>query len=184
MGKLFDSMKQRGGTLPSASSSTSAPRLQVVPEINDLVQVDDHETMPFYEVPNANDQKHINYAVNVVVTAPTQPAIKLQTLHTDEDQPHSHKAAQHSQSQTKLTFAPAVPRDRSPLDHLADELIVVHQPASSEALEYRAMAEQLIQELTALKAQSMTLLPLQQQSASTLAANLGCAGPRSPGIHS
>ncbi len=173
MGKLFDSMKQRGGALSSASSSTSAPRLQVVPEISDLAPADDHETMPFYEVPNANDLTHIKH--NVVATAPTQPAIKLQTLHTDDDQHHSHKDAHHSQPQTRLTFAPAVPRDRSPLDHLADELIVVHQPASPQALEYRAMAEQLIQELTALKAQSMTLLPLQQQSASTLAANLGCA---------
>lgn len=172
MGKLFDSMKQRGGSLPSASSSTSAPRLQVVPEISDLAQVDDHETMPFYEVPNATDLKHTNHMVNV---ASAQPAIKLQNLHTDDEQHHSHKAAHQSQPQTRLTFAPAVPRDRSPLDHLADELIVVHQSASPQALEYRVMAEQLIQELTALKAQSMTLLPIQQQSASTLAANLGCA---------
>jgi len=175
MGKLFDSMKQRGGALSSAGNSTSAPRLQVVSEVHELAPVDDHESMPFYEVPNESDPSRANLAFNVATVVAPTPAIKLQTLHHEEEQHRSQTSSSHSQPQTKLSFAPAVPRDRSLLDHLADELIVVHQPASSAALEYRAIAEQLIQELTALKAQSMTLLPLQQQSASTLAANLGCA---------
>ncbi|HQR07748.1 MAG TPA: hypothetical protein PLN21_13055 [Gemmatales bacterium] len=171
MGKLFDSMKQRGGTLPSAVSITSAPRLQVVPESNDLAHVDDHEPMPFYEVPNDKDPARINLTINHN-PAPVAPVeIKLKAMPEEEVQRPILVAQPHA----KLSFTPAVPRDRSPLDHLADELVVVHQPASSGALEYRAMAEQLIQELTALQAQSMTLLPLQQNSASTLAANLGCA---------
>lgn len=171
MGKLFDSMKQRGGTLPSPGSVSSAPRLQVVPESNDLAHVDDHEPMPFYEVPNDKDPVRSNPVFSISPAPVATTEIKLKAIPEEEvlrpklvTQPH-----------TKLSFTPAVPRDRSALDHLADELVVVHQPTSTGALEYRAMAEQLIQELTALQAQSITLLPLQQSSVSTLAANLGCA---------
>lgn len=171
MGKLFDSMKQRGGTLPSPSSVTSAPRLQVVPENSDLAHVDDHEPMPFYEVPNDKDPARINLAINHSPTPVAPAELKLKAMPEEEVRRPKLVAQPHA----KMSFATAMPHDRSPHDHLADELIVAHQPASSGALEYRAMAEQLIQELTALQAQSMTLLPLQQNSAATLAANLGCA---------
>lgn len=176
MGKLFDSMKQRGATLPSATVAAGTARLQVVPIHDDFAPVDDHVPMPFYEVPNSDEPKRpsANIAHNRIEAAPL-PTTMPRSAPSDETSAKRDVSSIQNVSATRLTFAPAEPRSPASLRHLADELVVVHHPASHQALEYRAMAEQLVQELSALQAQSITLLPLQQQSASTLAANLGCA---------
>lgn len=173
MGKLFDSMKQRGGALPTPGSVTTAPRLQVVSDSSDLAMVDDHTPMPFYEVPNELDpaRSNLSFPARPTPAPVVPPEIKLKTI--AEDTAERTKLA--PQPHARLSFTAALPRDRSPLVHLADDLVVVHQPDSTGALEYRAMAEQLIHELTALQAQSITLLPLQHTEAASLAANLGCA---------
>ncbi len=172
MGKLFDSMKQRGTTLPAPATVTTTPRLAVVPAVSDLAPVDDHEPMPFYEVPNENEPAKPSTIVPAV-TAP-QPAVKL-SAHQPEEPVARQRVSSSGTNTPRISFTPAEPREPHLFHHFADELVVVHQPSSASALEYRAMAEQLIQELTLLQAQSMTLLPLHQHSASTLAANLGCA---------
>lgn len=174
MSKLFDSMKQRGASLPVAAVAATAPRLQVIPAASELPPVNDHVSMPFYEVPNENDPpRNSTTAAASPVTASSQ--LKLKPVPPEEIPTQRSAPEPHTFPQTKLTFSVAEARDHSTLRHFADELVVVHQPASTTAREYRAMAEQLIQELTALQAQSVTLLPLHEQSASTLVANLGCA---------
>lgn len=176
MGKLFDSMKQRGTSLPSATSAAAAPRLQVLPALAELPPVDDHEPMPFYEVPNEHDPVRRSLSFPTIAsTASPLPAKQHAADSVNREQIATQSLFPASTLPSKLSFAPAVPREHQLLKHFADELVVVHQPSSNASLEYRALAEQLIQELTSLQAQSMTLLPLQHQSASTLAANLGCA---------
>lgn len=156
MGKLFDSMKQRSAALNVSPSKEAAPRLQVLPA-HDLAPVEDHEPMPFYEVPNDSEPKNkTNPFLSIAPVIKTPVAVKTPAV-------------------SRFTLLPAEPLNPTIDRHIADEVVVLHRPKSPEALEYRAMAEQLIHELTTLQATSMTLLPIHAQSGMVLAANLGCA---------
>lgn len=170
MGKLYDSMKQRGTSLPISSSTPTPPRLQVVPSNHDLSPVDDHGTMPFYEVPNDQEPKRAGSPFNATLTQ----ALPVEVVEKATNSVYSPPLA------AKLAFTPATALDHGTADRLnrrlyADELIVIHRPSSPEAQEYRHLAENLIDELAALQSQSLTLLPLHQESSTALVANLGCA---------
>lgn len=170
MGKLFDSMKQRGTTLP-VSTSVTAPRLQVVPHQAELPAVEDHETMPFYEVPNDQEPARTNTPFLALRELAPAPVV---------EKPVVRPAIITPPSSNKLVFTPAEPeedRASGPAEHrlYADELIVIHRPRSPQAEEYRHLAEHLVDELTALQAHTLMLLPLQQESSTTMVANLGVA---------
>lgn len=156
MGKLFDSMKQRNSAVPASKGKEAAPRLQVL-SAHDIAPVDDHEPMPFYEVPNENEPKRTTSPFLSIAPVPSQPV------------------SQRVQSTHRVSLIPAEPVSPAVDRHIADEVVVLHRPQSAEALEYRAMAEQLIHELSAMQASSMTILPVHVQTGTVLAANLGCA---------
>src|SRR5437016_3476458 len=112
MGKLFDSMKQRGGALPVAGA-VAQPRLQVVPVVSDLSHVHDHETMPFYEVPNENEPARYNSVFANLATSLAPPAIKLKAHLLDE----TKHEQQTTPGQARLSFTTLAPRERHPLEH-------------------------------------------------------------------
>ncbi len=156
MGKLFDSMKQRNTALPVSKGKDASPRLQVLPA-HDIAPVDDHEPMPFYEVPNENEPKtRSNPYLSIAPAA-------------------NHPVSPRALSSQRVSLIPAEPASPVVDRHIADEVVVLHRPQSAEALEYRAMAEQLIHELSAIQASSMTILPVHAQTGTVLAANLGSA---------
>lgn len=168
MGKLYDSMRQRGTTMPAAPLAGTSPRLQVLSTEHELSQVEDHVVMPFYEVPNDDEpRKPVN--LRATTTAPN----------VQESVPPARQTVYESRLLTephpKLNFSIAEPAAPVSLRHIADEVVVVHQPETLLSREYRSLAEQLIQELTQIQGRSLTLLPLQQQSVSELVVNLGCA---------
>lgn len=176
MGKLFDSMKQRGVTLPQAASVATTPRLQVLPAETELLPVNDHIVMPFYEVPNEQERKwhgqEIGHSPKMETghsaVAKTEPIIALPPTLSVTSPPKVEAV-------TRLSFTPVEAKHHHDLRHIADEIVVIHQPHSHEAHDYRLMAEQLLHELQALQASSLTLLPVQTGAASTLVANLGTA---------
>jgi hypothetical protein len=174
MGKLFDSMKHRGAALPQAASVATTPRLQVLPAETELMPVNDHVVMPFYEVPNEQEatssqgQKTAQHAAPEEVFAKTEPIIALPPTLTVASPPKVEPVS-------RLSFSSAETRHHHDLRHIADEVVVIHQPHSHEAHDYRQMAEQLLHELHSLQASSLTLLPVQTGAASTLVANLGTA---------
>lgn len=161
MGKLFDSMKQRGTSVPPAASVASTPRLQVLATETELLPVDDHVVMPFFEVGGESVQKHVPETLTK-----TEPIIVVKPTLTVSQPPTTA---------ARISFTPAESKHHHDLRHIADEVVVIHQPHSNEAHDYRLMAEQLIHELQALQASSVTLLPVQTSSAGMLVANLGTA---------
>lgn len=168
MGKLYDSMRQRGKTMPAAPLAGTSPRLQVLSTEHELSQVEDHVVMPFYEVPNDDEprqqfqQRSTTPAFSSTIKEPPAKPVDFESRLVTEPQP-------------KLNFNVAEPAAPVSLRHIADEVVVVHQPEGMLSREYRSLAEQLIQELTHIQGRSLTLLPLQQQSVSELVVNLGCA---------
>jgi hypothetical protein len=162
MGKLFDSMKQRGTIVPPAASVATPPRLQVLATESDLLPVNDHVVMPFFEVGGDSAKKSVPESLTK-----TEPIIVVKPTLSVAPAPTTTAA--------RITFTPAESKHHYDLRHIADEVVVIHQPHSNEAHDYRLMAEQLIHELQSLQATSVTLLPVQTSSAGMLVANLGSA---------
>jgi hypothetical protein len=169
MGKLYDSMRERGKSMATAPFVGTSPKLQVLSADHELAQVDDHVVMPFYEVP-ADDE-----ITQTISPHPSAKSIQSQTSAESPVQPSFFESRLKVETESSLHFSAAEPLAATSLSHIAEEVIVVHQPESLASREYRSLAEQLIHELTQLQGRSLTLLPLQQQSVSELVVNLGCA---------
>jgi hypothetical protein len=161
MGRLYDSLKQRGAGLPAASSvASSAPRLQVVPATADLVAAEDHEAMPAYEV-GVHEHK-LAHPAHASVGEPRLPKAKEQKKEAPKPQ-------------SKVTFAPQEDF-RLPSHSISEQIVVVRQPDSADAKEYHQVAGHLSRLLTFHQARSLMLLPVEHAgSAPILTANLACA---------
>ncbi|HMP17099.1 MAG TPA: hypothetical protein PKD72_08765, partial [Gemmatales bacterium] len=140
MGKIFDSMRQRISKIPGSAMEVATP-LQVLAD-HQVMPVNDHESMPYYEVPNDAESKTGTLPFHV-------PTRRQQTAEPTREN-----------KSRRVSLIPAEPIATHANQHIAEELIVIHQPRSAEALEYRAIAEQLLQELNSLQANSITLLPV------------------------
>lgn len=165
MGRLYDSLKQRGEGLPAASSMAStAPRLQVIPATADLPVADDHAEMPSYEVPVQEAKPSPQPAI--FSEARTQPAKenKNETRRMPSTPPTS-----------KVIFTPQE-MQRLPSHSISSRIVVVHQPDSADAKDYGKIADHLSRLLMLQQARSLTLLPIEPiGTAPTLTANLACA---------
>jgi hypothetical protein len=159
MGKLFDSIKRRNGlgVVPA-----DAPRPSVAP-------ADEHvQAMPFYEVPNTDGREAAT--VSIAKPSPAKVADKPKPVVTsarvtEEQTPRSHVA-----------FALAEPQQRRSSQEIDEQVVVVHQPDSSRAGEYRELASHLARIVTARELRSLTLVPLEEHGTLSLTmANLGCA---------
>jgi hypothetical protein len=162
MGKLFDSIKRRNG------AGATPPRLQVVPAA-EPIRHDDQESMPFYEVPATDGNEASTVSIAKPVPSKTVSSVTFQAVGAAS----KSEAKQHH---TSVSFAPESPlHNRDDLE-VDPSIVVLHQPETSRAQEFRDLAEHLARLATARQVQSMTFVPVENQPHLAMTvANLGCA---------
>jgi hypothetical protein len=158
MGKLFDSIKRRNGTNPVPGASSRLPAIVPMPEEHTDSESD---AMPFYEVPAERGGE----ASTVSIARPS--VVRAEKAKPTLIQPPSRPT---------IAFAPAEPTQRRGVQEIDDRVVVIHLPDSPHAREYRELAEHLARLTTAREVGTLTLLPLEDPSSTTITiANLGCA---------
>lgn len=163
MGKVFDSLKARAGKGLTELTETlpeKAQRLQILPKVDgDHVVIADHypADMPFFEV--GEKKQRVFVSIPKVEAEPV--TLKMPPVH-------------HADVRKNVEFT-HIPQPKVLLP-VAPEVVVLSDPNSKHALEYRNLAEHLLGLMTAQELKTLAMIPWDQTSLSNQAtANLGVA---------